>query len=178
MTVNGNSMMSSYASQISNNKNVQSQSGASGYSTEGTDGNKGFDAIAQMLMTALDTNKTGTIDKAEFSQAASALAKGQSSENVDNAFGKIDSNGDGQISSDEFMSALKEAGAQKHQHKHHADKNSLDTSLLTQQTDPLTKPATQSTTQISEMQKTLFNKIIAAYGNTTATTGTTTNISA
>ncbi len=176
MTVSSNPMMSSYTSQVSNNRNVHTQSGASGNATQGTDGSQGFDAITKMLMTALDTNKTGTIDKAEFSQAATALATGQSSQNVDNAFAKIDANGDGQISSDEFMNALKASGGSKHAHKHHAhaEKNSLDSSLTQQTTDPLTQQATQ----ISDMQKTLFNKIIAAYGNTTTTTGTTTNLSA
>ncbi|MDO8454665.1 MAG: EF-hand domain-containing protein [Sulfurimonas sp.] len=176
MTISNNSMMSSYASQISNNKNVQSQSGASGNATQSMDGSKAFDAIAQMLMTALDTNKTGTIDKTEFSEASKILAKSQSSENMDNAFGKIDADSNGQISSDEFMNALKELNNKKEQHKFHADKNSLDSSLLSQQTDQLIQqPSSQ--TQTNEMQKTLFDKIKAAYANTATTTGMTTNFS-
>jgi Ca2+-binding EF-hand superfamily protein len=173
MTISGNSFMSSYSSGVSNNKNVQSQN------TQDTNTKTGFDAIAQMFMSALDINNTGLVDKAEFTQAAKILAKSESSENVDNAFAQIDTNGDSQLSSDEFLNALKEATAEKNQQTMQADKSSLETNLLTQQTDSLIKPAAEAASKISEMQKSLFNKITAAYSNSTAATiGTTTNFSA
>jgi len=177
MTVNSNAMMASYASQVNSNSNVQAQSSASGYASQGVSAD--FSAIAQQLMSTMDTNKSGSIDKAEFSQAAQALAKNannSSSSSVDTAFAKIDANGDGSISSDEMMNAMKQASAQtqtkKHHHHHHADVSASDTAT---QTEQLSK---QASSPANEIQKNLFNKIMAAYGNPTAATGMTTNLSA
>ncbi|MFA6144587.1 MAG: EF-hand domain-containing protein [Sulfurimonas sp.] len=185
MTVNSNAMMASYASQINSNTNsnskVQSQSGASGTWTGNTQSTSpDFSAIAQQFMALLDTNKSGSIDKTEFSQAAQALSKNSAnSTQVDNAFSKIDGNSDSQISSDEMLTALKDAmtaqaQTQKGHHQHQASANPADlTSQLTQSTT-----STQQSSPANEMQKVLFNKIMAAYGSSTATTGSTTNISA
>lgn len=177
MTVNGSSMM---ASQVYANKNVQAQSGASGYASQGASAD--FSAMAQQLMSTMDTNKSGSIDKAEFSQAAQALAKNasnSSSSSIDTAFSKIDANGDGQISSDEMMNAMKQASAQTqaqkqhHHHHHHADANGSSSSQAAQ-----SNSSVQASSSANEMQKSLFNKIMAAYGSTTATTGSMTNLSA
>lgn len=176
MTVSNNSMM---ASQVYANRDVQAQSGASGYSpTQSTDSTQALSAMAQQFMSTMDTNKSGSIDKAEFSQAALALANNASkttspsSSSIDAVFGKMDSNGDGQISSDEMMAAMKQATAQtqgKHHHgHHHADASSSSQS----------GSSTQETPQMSAMQKNLFNKIMAAYGTSTPATGTTSNIPA
>lgn len=172
MTVNGSSMT---ASQAYANRNVQAQSGASGYANQGA--STDFSAMAQQLMSTMDTNKSGTIDKAEFSQAAQALAKNannSSSSSVDAAFSKMDANGDGQISSDEMMNAMKQASTKIHHHHHHADTDGSNASQQATQSDS----STQTSSSANEMQKFLFNKIMAAYGSTTATTGSTTNLSA
>jgi glucan biosynthesis protein len=178
MTVNGSSLM---ASQVYANKNVQAQSGASGYATQGASAD--FSAMAQQLMSTMDTNKSGSIDKAEFSQAAQALSKNatnSSSSSIDTAFAKMDTNGDGQISSDEMMAALKQASTQtqgKHHHgghHHHTDASASNSTSQSTQTNS----STQSSSTANDLQKSLFNKIMAAYSNTTASTGTTTNISA
>lgn len=162
MTINGNSMMASYVSQVYSNKNVQSQSG--------TDSTQSFDEIAQQLMSALDTNGSGAIDKTEFSQAAQALSRNTANaDSVDAAFSKVDQNGDGQISSDEFLSAMKQASvqAQKHHHGHHRSATNAS-ETTSNQSSPL-----------NEMQKTLLTRIMAAYGSNSApATGTTTNLSA
>jgi Ca2+-binding EF-hand superfamily protein len=187
MTVNNNAMMASYASQINSNTNsnskVQSQSGASGTWTGNSQSTSpDFSAIAQQFMALLDTNKSGSIDKTEFSQAAQAVSKNSAnSTQVDNAFTKIDGNSDGQISSDEMLSALKDAitaqaETQKgHHHHQQATTTPPDSvaALLTQ-----SAASTQQSSPSNEMQKALFNKIMAAYGNTATSTGTTTNISA
>lgn len=175
MTISGNSAMSSYVSQVYSNKNVQSQSGASGYASTGsTDATQSFDAIAQQLMSALDTNNNGTIDKTEFSQAAQALANNTAdTTKVDTAFSTADQNGDGQISSDEFLNALKQASAQTHKQHHH--KPAADTAAS--QTSQSATPS-DSALSLSQMQKNLLSKILAAYGNSTTTTGSTTNLSA
>jgi glucan biosynthesis protein len=176
MTVNGSSMM---ASQAYANRNVQAQSGASGYASQSSSAD--FSAMAQQLMSTIDTNKSGSIDKAEFSQAAQALAKNannSSSSNVDTAFAKMDTNNDGQISSDEMMSAMKQASTQTQKphggHRHQADVSALTSDSTSQSTQ------TNSSTQASmnDLQKSLFNKIMSAYGNSALTTGSTTNLSA
>lgn len=171
MTVNGSSLT---ASQVYANRNVQAQSGASGYASQGT--STDLSAMAQQLMSAIDSNKSGTVDKAEFSQAAQALAQNaNNSSNTDAVFSKMDTNGDGQISSDEMMNAMKQASTKTHHHHHHhADANGSSAS----QQETQSNSSTQASSSANEMQKFLFNKIMAAYGSTTATTGSMTNLSA
>lgn len=177
MTINGNSMMASYVSQAYSNKNVQSQSGASGYANQsGLDSTQNFDVIAQQIMTALDSNNSGSIDKTEFSQAAQALSRNTAnSDNVNAAFAKADQNGDGEISSDEFLNAIKQASvqAQKHHHGHH-DANKAETATAA---TSASEASSNASSPLSEMQKTLLTRIMAAYNNTAPTTGTTTNLS-
>lgn len=170
MTVNQNSMMPSYASQIMNTKSTASNSSDESQSTAAS---QGFDAIAKMLMAALDINQTGSVDKTEFTEAAKVLAKGQSIEDVENTFSKIDANADNSISSNEFLNALRDASEKKQQLKQHTDRNALDSTLLTDQINKLTKIHSPS----DEAQKSLFNKITAAYASPTSAMGTTTNIS-
>ena len=110
MTVSNNSMM---ASQVYANKDVQAKSGASGTWT-------GASATQS-------STKSSTFDKAEFSQAALALAK-----NVSNNSPQV--------------------------------------------TQANSSPQTQSPT--SEMQKNLFNKIMAAYGSSTTGAGNLSTLSA
>lgn len=173
MTIGSSLMASQYT-----NSNVQAQSGASGYASQGTSAD--FSAMAQQFMSTMDTNKSGFVDKAEFSQAAQALAQNtnnSSSSNVNAAFAKIDTNGDGQISSDEMMAALKQASTQtqgKHHHGHHHHSSDASASTATSQSTP-TDSSTQAST-MSDVQKSLFNKIMAAYGNSalSLSTGTAT----
>jgi Ca2+-binding EF-hand superfamily protein len=176
MTVSNNLMMQS---QVYANRDVQAQSGASGTWTGASQSTTmDFSAIAQQLMSAIDTNKSGTLDKAEFSQAAQALAKTSGktdTSGIDTAFGKMDSNGDGSISSDEMMSAIKQASRQAQTQKHHHSQ--MNTSnVATSQTEQAYS-AKQESSPVNEMQKNLFNKIMAAYGSSTATAGTNTNLS-
>jgi hypothetical protein len=152
---------------------ISENSVMSNYSARASQNNKNFDALTQMFMTALDTNKNGTIDKTEFSNAAKTLAKNESSTNVDNAFIQIDTNGDSQLSSDEFLSALKEADQKRQQYRQQTDMNALDSTLLSERTNKLTQVSVAE----NEAQKTLHNKIMLAYSNQTISTGKTTNIS-
>lgn len=179
MTVSNNSMM---ASQMYANKDVQAQSGASGtWNGASQAAGMDFSAIAQQLMTTMDTNKSGTLDKAEFSQAAQALAKNSGktdTSGIDAAFAKMDANGDGSISSDEMLNAIKQATtqaqAQKTHHHHQASTSATDgTSQVAQ-----ANSTTQASSPANEMQKNLFNKIMAAYGSSTAAVGTNANLSA
>lgn len=180
MTVSNNSMM---ASQMYANRDVQAQSGASGTWNGASQGaGMDFSAIAQQLMTTTDTNKSGTLDKAEFSQAAQALAKNSGktdTSGIDAAFAKMDTNGDGSISSDEMLNAIKQATTQTqaqktHHHHHQASASATDgTSQVAQE-----NLTTQASSPANEMQKNLFNKIMAAYGSSTAVVGTNANLSA
>ncbi|MDD2828466.1 MAG: EF-hand domain-containing protein [Sulfuricurvum sp.] len=171
MTINSNSMM---ASQMYANRNVQAQSGASGYASQGTDATLSFDAIAQQLMSTLDTNKNGTIDKTEFSQAAQALAQNSTANtnNVDSAFGKLDKNGDSSISADELMNALKQTLNETQKKHHHQASTTNTTSPATSSNESATSAST------NDMQKVLFNKIMAAYSSTPTVSGSTTNLTA
>lgn len=172
MTINSNSMA---ASQIYANRDVQARSGASGYASQGV---SDFGAMAQQLISLMDTNQSGSLDKGEFSQAAQSLAKnvGTLGNNaIDAAFGRMDGNNDGQISSDEFMNALKQATAEKQQ-KHHrySQRTETDISPFVQPAQPDSAAAASPS---NEMQKSLLHKIMAAYGTTAVTTGSMTNIS-
>ena len=82
--------------------------------------------MAQQLLSSLDTDGNGSVDSAEFSAAAQALASDSnssasnsgsstSSTSATDIFAKLDSNGDGGLSTDEFMSALKNSKPQKGQ---------------------------------------------------------------
>lgn len=176
MTVNGSSIMASQ--QMYANRSVQAQSGASGYASQGTSAD--FSAIANELMSTMDTNKSGSIDKAEFSQAAQALAKNSnnsSSSNVDTAFAKMDTNGDGQISSDEMLAAMKQASSQTQGKHHHGHHHHTDTSASTSNAQSSQSSSSQAST-MNDLQKSLFSKIMAAYGNSSSAMGTMTNLSA
>ncbi|MDD5211459.1 MAG: EF-hand domain-containing protein [Sulfuricurvum sp.] len=175
MTVSNNSML---ASQLYANKEGQCKRGASDCSPDkSTEVAASFSDIAMQMMAILDTNKSGSIDKSEFSQAAQALAKSSGktdTSGVDTAFTKADSNNDGQISSDEFMNALKQAAdqTQKKHHRHQQQPDVTASNILPQ------AESNQPSSPMNEGQKNLLNKIMAAYSTPTTVTGSTTNISA
>jgi Ca2+-binding EF-hand superfamily protein len=170
MTINGGSL---WAASTHSYGSVQGQSGASG--TAQADYSAVMQQAGNNLLTALDTDKSGTIDKAEFSQAAQALAqKTGNTYNADSAFSTIDSNSDGSISADELMSALKQAQSQQLSSHHH---HKMDTTASSQQSSILTDSAqTADTTQItlSKMQTALLKRVMSAYNNSSATSSSTT----
>jgi Ca2+-binding EF-hand superfamily protein len=169
MTINGGSL---WAASTQSYSSVQGQSGASG--TAQADYSAVMQQAGNSLLATLDTDKSGTIDKAEFSQAAQALAqKTGNTYNADSAFSAIDSNSDGSISADELMSALKQAQAQQSSSHHHK----MDTTASAQQSSILTDSAqTADTTQISlsKMQTALLKRVMSAYNNSSATSSSTT----
>jgi hypothetical protein len=175
MTVTNNFMA---AQQLYANKEGQSKRGMSDSSPDqGIDSVASFSDIAQQMLSLLDTNKSGSIDKAEFSQVAQALAKSSGktdTSGVDAAFAKADANNDGQISSDEFLNALKQAAEQmqkkQHGHQQHFDATASNALPQTESIQP--------SSPMDLMQKNLLNKSMAAYSTPTTATGFTTNISA
>lgn len=172
MTVSNNTMM---AQQIHANKEGQCKRGTGDCSSDqSSDIAASFSEIAQQMLAILDTNKSGSIDKSEFSLAAQALAKSSGktdTSGIDAAFARADPNNDGQISSDEFMNALQQAAdqTQKKRHRHHSDATASNRLLQAE--------STQSSSPMNEMQKNLLDRIMAAYSEPTAVTGSTTNIS-
>lgn len=93
----------------------------SSYSSSATSSTKqtdkpNFEDLAKKLLSSMDTDNSGSIDKAEFSAAAQALASNSNSTDTNSTsttasatdiFNKLDTNGDGSMSTDEFMTALK-----------------------------------------------------------------------
>jgi Ca2+-binding EF-hand superfamily protein len=175
MTVSNNFMM---AQQLYANKEGESKRGLSDNSADqGANPIASFSDIAQQMMSRLDTNKSSSIDKSEFSQAAQALAKSSGKTDttgIDAAFANADSNNDGQISSDEFMNALKlvTEQMQKKHHDHQRNTNAAASNALEQ------AQSTQPSQQMNGLQKNLLSKIMAAYSTPATLIGSTTNISA
>lgn len=175
MTVSNNFMM---AQQLYANKEGQSKRGLNDNSADqAANPITSFSDIAQQMMSLLDTNKSGSIDKSEFSQAAQALAKSSGKTDttgIDAAFANADSNSDGQISSDEFMNALKLATGQmqkkQHPNQHHSNPTA---SNVFEQIESI-----QPSPLINGLQKNLLSKIMAAYSTPATLIGSTTNISA
>jgi len=119
MNINSTSLPNYYTQVQQNNSEVQSQSSASGMSPSSSEVN--YDSIMQLantqLMTMLDTNQDGSIDKTEFSDATKQLSQSTQTSNTNNAFKSIDSNADGLISSNELLDSLKHLSSQQKAHK-------------------------------------------------------------
>jgi Ca2+-binding EF-hand superfamily protein len=90
----------------------------SSYSSSGTSSSRqadkpNFEDMAKQLLSSMDSDRSGSIDSAEFSAAAQALASNSSSSTTSNSssnndtFKTLDTNSDGSLSTDEFMTALK-----------------------------------------------------------------------
>lgn len=168
MTINSGSVWATHSQSYAGN-NVQSQSSAS--STASTDYSAVMQQAGNTLISALDTNNSGTIDKAEFSQAAQALSqKTGNTYNADSAFSAIDKNNDGSISADELLNALKQAQTQNTHHRglHKSDA----TSSAGQNAGSMTESASATDTSgSSKLQSILMQRILSAYtgnGDTTS----------
>lgn len=173
MTINGGAGWAASAQSYGNT--VQSQSGASGKA----DYTSMMQQAADTLMSALDTDKSGTIDKAEFSQAAQALADktGKSYNDAGSVFGSVDSNNDGTISADELMKALQQSQDKQANRAHHHKPEALDTSAQSlSQTADTTQSASEETASLSKMQSVLLQRIMAAYGSNAETASSSTTL--
>ncbi|ADR33700.1 EF-Hand, Calmodulin [Sulfuricurvum kujiense DSM 16994] len=148
MTINGGAGWA--VSSQSYGNTVQRQSGACG--TASTDYTSMLQKASDTLMSTSDTDKSGTIDKAEFRQAAQALTEktGKTYNDADTVFNSIDINTDGAISSDELMKALQQS-QKKHAHDgfHRLKTEALDT----------TAQSTLSDTTQSTLEESLFSKV-------------------
>ena len=144
--------------------------------------------LADQLMTSVDTNKDGSIDKTEFSTAAQQLSQNPATANTDTSatnlekvLNSLDANGDGNITSSELMSALENSTQQLSQssgvhHHHHHSQSGASASQ-----DP-TASATSSTTAQSttpstnSLQSLLMKNVLSAY-NTSHSQSSGSNLS-
>lgn len=152
--------------------NTQSQTSVNGSSSFSTM----MQQLASQLMSSVDTNKDGSIDKTEFSAAAQQLAQNPATANTDTSaanlekvFNSIDTNGDGNITSSELMSALEnstqqssQSGSVHHHHHHHSQSGASPmASQATSATSSTTAQATTSST--NNLQSLLMKNILSAY---------------
>jgi len=97
---------------VSSNYSAYSSNSTSGVSSASQKGKPDFEKMAQELLSSLDTDKSGSIDKAEFSAAAQALASSSSSSTTGSSsatdiFSTLDTNSDGSMSTEELVASLK-----------------------------------------------------------------------
>ena len=175
MTISGGASWAA-SSQSYGKGSIQGQSGASG--TASTDYTSMLQQAADSLMSTLDTDKSGTIDKAEFSQAAQALSEktGKTYNDASSVFGSVDSNNDGAISADELMKALQQSqGKQAHGGHHRPKPEALDTTAQSTTSDASqTSSGSEETLSLSKMQSVLLQRVMAAYSTNSATSSSTT----
>jgi len=176
MTINGVTYSWVALSQFYGNGSIQGQSNTN--QTTSTDYSSRLQQATDSLMSALDTNKDGTIDKAEFSQAIQALSNitDKTYNDADSVFNSIDSNNDGVISADELMKALQQAQGNAHHHHHHHH-HKIAATNTSAQSDATTNPTqtsniSEETSSLSKMQLALLQKIMTTY-NTNSTNSTT-----
>ncbi|MCK9371821.1 MAG: EF-hand domain-containing protein [Sulfuricurvum sp.] len=104
---------------VSSNYSAYSSNSTSGVSSASQKGKPDFEKMAQELLNSLDTDKSGSIDKAEFSAAAQALASSSSSSTTDSSsandiFSTLDTDSSGSMSTEEFVTALKNMKPPEH----------------------------------------------------------------
>lgn len=105
---------------VSSNYNGYSSASSYGVSASSQRGKPNFDEMAQQLLNSMDSDKSGSIDKTEFTTAVQALesnskssstststAAGSDGTSATDTFNQLDTNGDGGLSTDELMTALK-----------------------------------------------------------------------
>jgi len=157
--MNVNSMTnSSYFAQLQNNSKVQSQSGASKMAPSSSDYSALMQQVNTQVMSMLDTNQNGSVDKAEFSAAAKMLSQSKSlTSNTDNAFATMDTNNDGAITADELMKMLEELSTKKKAQKMSAR---VEESVKNQ-----VAQATNETSKKQNLQSVLMKSILSAYGS-------------
>ena len=164
MTINGGS---TWATSSGFNKVGSTQSQSSDSPVASTDD---FTSMIQQavdaLVSTIDTNKDGSVDKTEFSQAAQTLTqKTGNTYDPNSAFTAIDKNGDQSISADELLNALKQSQG-KHRHHHKTD-------IADAAQQPL-QTAEKDDSSSLKMQTALLQRIMSAYTNGSNASASTT----
>ncbi|WP_345992532.1 EF-hand domain-containing protein [Sulfurimonas sp. HSL-1716] len=160
MTVNS-SMQANYANILNtqNQNKIDTSSAAANFNTM-------MQQLSNQLISSLDTNKDGSIDKTEFSAAAKQLS--QDSASLDSVFNSVDLNADGKIDATELMNAL-EKTAQNRQHKHahlrdKANGTASESNELSMQQNSATQTAQNASSQNDNgLQSILMKNILSAY---------------
>lgn len=97
---------------INSNYDLYSTYGAYSVAAERERNTPDFEAIAQKMMEAIDTDGSGTIEQAEFTAMATSSESSDLTYNVslEDIFRALDSNSDGSMSTEELASALQGMG--------------------------------------------------------------------
>lgn len=158
--MNVNSMTnSSYLSQIHSKFKTQSQDAAAGNMAQK---DSQYDSLMQQVgtsvMAMLDTDKSGAIDKAEFSAIAQQLSHGKDiTKNADNAFNLIDKNKDGSIDPAELMAILEQLSTKNKAQQMSAK---LENSVTNQAVENKEEP------NKGNLQSALMKNALSAYSST------------
>lgn len=91
---------------VNSNYNAYSSYGSSSVNASMPRGKPNFEEMASELLSSMDSDSNGSIDKAEFSAAATA-SRSNDSTSLDDIFSLLDTDGSGSMSSEELISALK-----------------------------------------------------------------------
>lgn len=90
---------------VNSNYSAYSSYGSSSVTSSSQRGKPNFEEMANELIKSMDSDGSGSIDKAEFSAAAQASGS-DSSSTLESVFATLDSDSDGSMSSQELMDAL------------------------------------------------------------------------
>ncbi|DAB27876.1 MAG: hypothetical protein A2513_10180 [Sulfurimonas sp. RIFOXYD12_FULL_33_39] len=92
---------------VNSNYSAYSSYGSSSVNASMQRGKPNFEEMANELLSSMDSDSNGSIDKAEFSAAAKNTASQSDDTSLDDIFSLLDTDGSGSMSSEELMSALK-----------------------------------------------------------------------
>lgn len=191
---------------VNSNYNAYSSYGSSSVNASMPRGKPNFEEMANELLSSMDSDANGSIDKAEFSAAVSA-SQSEDSASSDDIFSLLDTDGSGSMSSEELISALKNMKPEgapppppppppKEESTSSQDSSSseifaaLDTNedgvvsadelqaLFADNTSSETDDSSKSEeNMLANMKKNLFDKVLSYYSNSISTTNTTSLLS-
>lgn len=191
---------------VNSNYNAYSSYGSSSVNASMPRGKSNFEEMANELLSSMDSDANGSIDKAEFSAAVSA-SQSEDSASSDDIFSLLDTDGSGSMSSEELISALKNMKPEgapppppppppKEESTSSQDSSSseifaaLDTNedgvvsadelqaLFADNTSSETDDSSKSEeNMLANMKKNLFDKVLSYYSNSISTTNTTSLLS-
>ena len=92
---------------VSSNYSSYASYNASTMSSGVQRGKPDFEAMAQEMLSSMDTDGNGSIDSGEFTSALQSGSGEDVSATANDIFSQLDANSDGSMSTEEFMSALK-----------------------------------------------------------------------
>lgn len=191
---------------VNSNYNAYSSYGSSSVNASMPRGKPNFEEMASELLTSMDSDGNGSIDKAEFSAAAQNTAsKSKDSTSLDDIFSLLDTDGSGSMSSEELISALKNMKPEgapppppppKEESTSSEDSSSseifaaLDTNedgvvsadelealFADNSSNKSSSSLETASDKFENMKKNIFDKVLSYYSNSISTTNTTSLLS-